>query len=92
MKRYLVERDIPEIGSMSGAQPRDIAAISNDALTKLAGKVQWVQSFVGADKTFCIYLAGSEELVCEHSRLAAFPVTRVTEVARVLDPMTPYTD
>ena len=91
MKRYLIERDIPGIGSMSSAQLKDIAAISNGALAKLAGKVQWLQSLIAAEKTFCIYLAGSEDLVRENSRLAGFPVTRVTEVARVLDPMTPHT-
>jgi hypothetical protein len=91
MKRYLIERDIAGIGGMSGAPLKDIAATSNGGLAELAGKVQWVQSFIGADKTFCIYLADSEELVHEHARLTGFPVTRVTEVARVLDPMTPYT-
>ncbi len=40
-------------------------------IAKLAGKVQWVQSLIAADKTFCIYyLAESEALVGEHSRLA----------------------
>jgi hypothetical protein len=91
MKRYLIERDIPGIGSMSCVQFKDIAAISNGALAELAGKVQWVQSFIAAEKTFCIYLADNEDLVREHSRLAGFPVTRVTEAARVLDPMTPHT-
>jgi hypothetical protein len=90
MKRYLIERDIPNVGSLSCAQFKDLAATSNGAIVKLSGKVQWVQSFIADDKTFCIYLAESEDVVREHSRLAGFPITRVTEVPIVIDPMTAY--
>ena len=61
---------------------------SNDALVKLSGKVQWVHSYIAADRTFCVYLAESEGLVREHSRLAGFPITRVNEVPTVIGPMT----
>ena len=90
MKRYLIERDIPDVGSLSRAQFKDLAATSNGAIVKLSGKVQWVQSFIAADKTFCIYLAESEDVVREHSRVAGFPITKITEVAIVIDPMTAY--
>jgi hypothetical protein len=92
MKRYLIERDIPGIGSLSRVQLKSIAAKSNDVLAKLSGKVQWVESFVGADKTFCIYLAESEDLVFEHARLGGFPVTRLTEVPAVMAPMMAFSD
>ena len=82
MKRYLIERDIPKVGSLNRVQLKELA------LSKLAGKVQWVHSHIAADKTFCIYLAESEALVREHSRLAGFPVTNVTEILTVIDPMT----
>ena len=59
MKR---ERDIPNVGSLTAAQLRDLAATSNNALAKLSGKVQWVQSFIAADRTFCVYLAESAKL------------------------------
>ena len=88
MKRYVIERDIPNVGSLSRAQFKDLAATSNGAIVKLSGKVQWVQSFIAADKTFCIYLAESEDVVREHSRLAGFPIRRATEVPIVIDPMT----
>jgi hypothetical protein len=90
MKRYLIERDIPNVGSLTHAQLKDLAATSNKALAKLSGKVQWVQSFIAADGTFCIYLAESEALVREHSRLAGFPITKVTEVPTVIGPMTAF--
>ena len=92
MKRYLIERDIPGIGSLTRAQLKSVAAKSNDVLAKLAGKVQWVESFVGADKTFCVYLAQNEDLVFEHARIGGFPVTRLNEVPTVISPMTAFSD
>ncbi len=88
MKRYIIERDLPGVGTMSREQLKDAAATSNRALAQLSGKVQWVQSFIVADKTFCVYLADSEASIHEHARLSGFPANRVTEVRRVIDPVT----
>ena len=88
MKRYVIERNVPGVGSLDRGQLKDVAVTSNGALAKLAGKVQWVQSFVTDDKTFCVYLAESEAAVHEHARLSGFPATKVTEVRGVIDPMT----
>ena len=88
MKRYVIERNLPGAGNMNRAQLKDAAATSNSALAKLAGKVQWQQSFVVDDKTFCIYLADNEALVHEHAKLSGFPASKVTEVRSVIDPMT----
>jgi Protein of unknown function (DUF4242) len=90
MKRYLIERDIPGVGSLTAAQYKPLAATSNAAIAKLAGSVQWLRSCIAADNTFCIYLAESEDRVREHSRLAGFPITRVNEIITVIDPMTAY--
>ena len=88
MKRYVIEREIAGVGSLSREQLKGAAATSNAALAKLAGKVQWVESFAADDKTFCIYLADHESSVHEHARLSGFPASKVTEVRAVLDPMT----
>ncbi len=88
MKRYVIERDLPGIGGMNRAQLKDAAATSNDALAKLAGKVQWQHSYVVDDKTFCIYLAENEAAVKEHAKLSGFPATKVTEVRTIIDPLT----
>lgn len=90
MKRYLIERHIPGVGSLSQTQLKELAATSNGAIAKLSGTVQWVQSYIAADNTFCIYLAESEDRVREHSRLAGFPITRVNETVTVIDPLTAY--
>ncbi len=88
MKRYVIERELPGVGKMSRTQLKEAAAVSNGALDRLAGKVQWVQSYVVEDKTFCIYLAESEGAVQEHVKLSGFPANKVTEVRNIIDPMT----
>jgi len=88
MKRYVIERDLPGVGSLNREQLKNVAATSNGALAKLAGKVQWVQSFVADDKSFCVYLADGEASVREHARLSGIPASKVTEVRNVIDPMT----
>src|ERR1041384_202978 len=50
MKRYLIERDIPGVGKLNGEELKGAAAKSNEALAKLAGKAQWLESFVVDDK------------------------------------------
>ena len=88
MKRYVIERDIVGVGSLNGEQLKGAAATSNAALAKLVGKVQWVESFVADDKTFCIYLADQESSVHEHAKLSGFPASKVTEVHGKIDPTT----
>jgi hypothetical protein len=88
MKRFVIERQIPGVGSLNAQQLKEAAATSNEALAKLAGQAQWVQSYVVDDKTYCIYLADSEAAVQEHARLSGFPADKVTEVRSVIDPMT----
>jgi len=87
MKQFVIEREIPGVGRMDREQYKDVAATSNKALAKLAGRAQWLQTFVVEDKTFCIYIADSEASVQEHARLSGFPASKVTEVRRVIGPM-----
>ena len=91
MKRYVIERDIPNIGGFDRAQFCQAAATSNAALAQLKGEVQWVHSYVVQNKTFCIYLAPNEALVHEHARLSGFPVTRISEATAIIDPTTART-
>jgi Nickel responsive protein SCO4226-like len=88
MKRYVIERDLPGVGGMNSAQLKGAAETSNNALAKLAGKAQWMQSYVVDDKTFCIYLADGEASVREHAKLSGFPATKISEVRTIIDPMT----
>jgi hypothetical protein len=88
MKRYVIERDLPGIGSLNREQLKDAAGTSNNALAQLAGKAQWVHSFVVDDKTYCIYLAEDEAAIHAHARLSGFPASKIAEVRSVIDPRT----
>jgi len=87
MKKYLIEREIPGVGGFTAEQLKGAAATSNEALAKIPG-VQWQESYVTGDKTFCIYLAESEDLIREHSRLSGFPANKITEIKTAIDPTT----
>ena len=87
MPRFVIERDLPAIGSAEREALRQAAQTSRDVLQQMQG-IQWEHSYVAGDKTFCIYLAENEELIHEHARRSGFPATRVTEVRRIIDPVT----
>lgn len=88
LKRYLIERDIPGIGGMSLVELCGAARASNRAIENTGGGIQWQHSYVGGNKSFCIYLAENEEQIRRHSELSGIPVTRITEVPLVIDPLT----
>ena len=88
LKRFVIERDIPNVGSSSAADLSGAAATSNSALAQLAPRVQWEHSYVAADKTFCVYLAEDETMIRKHAEISGFPATIITEVTRVIDPTT----
>lgn len=88
MRRFLIERDIPGAGGMSREQLCQAAQKSNAVLHKLGPDVQWIQSYVGGDKIFCVYMANDEKMVHEHARLSGFPANKVSEIPTVIDPAT----
>lgn len=88
LRRFIVERDIPAVGSLEREQLREAAAKSNGALRDLDPDIQWVESFVAADKTFCVYLAKDEEIIRKHAKISGFPATKITEVHKTIDPTT----
>ena len=88
MRRFVIERDLPEVGSLEREELKAAAAKSNAALAELAPDIQWVESYVADDKTFCIYLATDEDVIRKHSDISGFPANKITEVRRIIDPTT----
>lgn len=88
LKRFVVEREIPDVGSFNGEQLCEAARTSNGALAKLAPRVQWDHSYVAGNKTFCVYLAEDEDAIREHAEISGFPATTITEISAVIDPTT----
>jgi hypothetical protein len=88
MRKFIIERELPSIGSAGRDQLRVAAKKSNEVLAQLAPEVQWVESYVAADKTFCVYMATDEGVIRRHAELSGFPANQVTEVRRMIDPTT----
>jgi uncharacterized protein DUF4242 len=85
LKKFVIERVIPDVGSLDHAHLRDVAANSNAALAKMDGKVQWVHSFVTNDKTYCFYMAENADLVRKHAQIAGIPANIINEVETTID-------
>lgn len=88
MKRYIIERDLPNIGQAPPDALAGAAATSNAALAQIGPRIEWEHSYVAGDKTFCVYRAESEDDIREHARLSGFPATTITEIATIIDPST----
>ncbi len=88
MKRFVIERDMPGVGTLEREQMREGAQTSNAVLKQLGPDIQWVQSFVTMDRIYCIYLAKDEALIRKHAELSGFPANKISEVRRVIDPTT----
>jgi len=85
LKKFVIEREIPKVGSLDHSHLRDVAANSNAALEKMDGKVQWVHSFITGDKTYCFYMAENADLVRKHAAIAGIPANVVNEVETTID-------
>jgi hypothetical protein len=88
VKKYIIERELPAVGSLERQALREAAAKSNATLKELGPDIQWVESYVAGDKTFCVYLAKDEAIIQEHARRSGFPANKVTEIRRMIDPTT----
>src|SRR3984893_12296858 len=92
MRRFIIERDIPKIGSAERDALKGAAQKSNSVLAELAPDIQWVESYVAADKTFCVFLAKDEGVIRKHAEMSGFPATKITEVRKMIDPTTERPD
>lgn len=89
LKKFVIERDIPNVGGLGPQELAGAAETSNGALCQIGAKdIQWVQSYVAGDKTFCIYLAKDKAAIEKHPELSGFPASKITEIVAVIDPTT----
>jgi hypothetical protein len=88
MPKYVIEREIPGAGKLA---PKDLQAISQKScgvLRTLGPQIQWVQSYVTADKIYCVYVAPNEDMLRQHAKEGGFPANRISKIASVIDPTT----
>lgn len=85
MPKYVIERSVPGVGRSSKAELQEMAQKSREALMSLGPEIQWLESYVTADKIFCVYHAPSPKIIRKHAKMAGFPADKVSEVASVID-------
>ena len=88
MPKYVIERAVPDAGTISGAGLQAIARQSVGALARMGPQIQWVSSIVAGDTIYCTFIADSEDLVRAHARAAGMPITRVSVIHAIIDPVT----
>jgi hypothetical protein len=88
MPKYVIERDLPGAGKLTSDQLRGVSQKSCSVLNKLGPDIQWIHSYVTADKIYCIYRAPSEALIREHAKQGGFPANKISEVATIIEPTT----
>src|SRR5262249_50478148 len=85
LRKFIIERDIPKVGTFEREQLGGATQKSNGVLRQLGPDIQWLESYVADDKTFCIYLATDEAIIRKHAEISGFPATKSTEYDRSND-------
>ena len=88
MPKYVIERNMPGAGALSRDELGAIAEKSCAALEEIGSQIQWVESFITADKVYSIYIARDQRVIREHAYLSGIPADIICEVKEVIDPST----
>jgi hypothetical protein len=88
MPKFVIERNMPGAGDLSPADLQAASAKSCAVLHDLGPDIQWVHSYVTADKLYCVYIAPDENLIREHAAKGGFPADRISQVNAIIDPTT----
>jgi hypothetical protein len=88
MPKYIIERNIPGAGNLTPDELHAISQKSCGVLRNLGPQIQWVNSYVTADKIYCVYIAPDERTVREHASQGGFPANTISEVKTIIDPTT----
>jgi hypothetical protein len=88
MPKYVIERELPGAGKLTGDELQAISRKSCDVLQALGPDIQWVESFVTDEKIYCVYIAPDAGIIREHARCGGFPANAISEVRTRIDPTT----
>lgn len=88
MPKFIIEREIPGAGGLSPQELKEISTQSNGVLKDLGAKIQWRESFVTADKIYCVYISANEELIKQHANSCKIPANKISEIITIIDPAT----
>lgn len=88
MPKYIIEREIPGAGQLTGNELQQISQKSCCVLQEMGPQIQWLESFVTANKIYCIYIAPDEAAIRTHAERGEFPANSIAEITTIIDPTT----
>jgi uncharacterized protein DUF4242 len=88
MPKFIIEREIPNAGSLTAEALQGISLTSCSILKDMGPQIQWLQSYVTDDKVYCVYIAPDEQSILEHAAKGGFPANRISRVHTIIDPTT----
>ena len=88
MKKFIIERSVPGAGNMTSEELQAISRTSNAVISVLGKPYVWIESFVTADKIYCVHEADNEDVIREHGKCGDFPVDKIEEIKAVITPAT----
>jgi len=88
MPKYVIEREMPNVGLLSAEELRGGSLNSCGVLNQMGPQIQWVESYVTGDKIYCVYIAQNEDLVRHHAQQAGFPANKISAVVTIINPTT----
>ncbi|MEH8018452.1 DUF4242 domain-containing protein [Rheinheimera muenzenbergensis] len=88
MPKFVIERNISDVGCMSAGELRGVSEKSCAVLRTLGPEVQWLHSYVTDNKIYCIYIAPDADAVRRHAEMGGFPANSIAMVRTVIDPTT----
>ena len=88
MPKYIIEREIPGAGQLTANELQKISQKSCCVLQDMGPKIQWLESYVTADKIYCVYIAPDEDAIRTHAERGGFPTNSIAEITTIIDPTT----
>jgi len=88
MPKYIIEREIQGAGDLSANDLQQISQKSCCILKEMGPQIQWLESYVTADKVYCVYIAPDEETIRKHAEKGEFPANSIAEIKTMIDPTT----
>jgi len=88
MPQYLIERQVPGVGSLPPAQLRSMSEDSCRVLNQMGPAIQWINSYVTQDRIYCVYTAPDEQMIREHAKTCGFPQGSISEIRALIGPST----
>jgi hypothetical protein len=88
MPKFVIEREIPEVGKLTPEQLQAVSQTSCGVLKNIGPQIQWLHSYVTDNKIYCVYIAPDEATVREHAKQGGFPANSIAQVRATIDPTT----